>query len=257
MIRWCSYCQTFLGEAPPYEDFSFTHTICGPCQAKGYIHDARRIQAMQAVGRYYQRLIRAADAGDMVRAADLVDEGLGLGHRVGDLAWGVLQPLLRRIGERWAKGELSVANEHRFSAPAVAAIELLFAKDPALKPRRQHRRPEVLLVMAEGNYHSLGLRLVELAFCLRKKRTQTLMPGLPAKEVVTLVRSLRPKILGVSVSLAPQLRSVRELHALLQQLPAKTRPALIVGGQALRQGLALPPEWGVKAYADFHADTPL
>ncbi len=209
---------------PPRDDYSFSHTNCHDCLRSGVVEDPARIDAMKAVAVFHRRLQDASHRGDLILASALVDEGLALGPKVRDLAWGVLQPLLYRLGDAWARGEVSVAHEHAFTATAGAAVELLFAKDPALQSRRQHREPEVLLVMAEGNHHALGLRLVELALCLQGLTTHTLVPGLPAREVLVLTQALRPRVVGVSVALAPQLDSAHELHRLLAGLPAPTRP---------------------------------
>jgi methanogenic corrinoid protein MtbC1 len=157
---------------------------------------------------------------------------------------------LYRIGERWAAGELTVANEHTFTAVAVSAVELLFTKDTALQARRQSHNPDVLLVMAENNYHTLGLRMAELGLCLQGLTTFTVMPGLPAREILALSESLRPKVLGMSVALATQMQSVREVHGLLSGLPSERRPRLAIGGSALRMGLEVPKEWGIEVITD-------
>ena len=250
MIRWCSYCQKYVGEVPPLQDYSMTHTICDECTVSVDAREDANIQAMRQIASFYQRLQDASDAGDTLRASALVDEGLGLGLRIGDLAWGMLQPLLYRLGERWAAGELSVANDHAFSAMAMSAVELLFAKDARLQSRRQHHAPEILLVMAEENYHTLGLCMAELGLCLQGHTTMAVMPGLPAKEIAALVRSLKPKVLGMSVALAPQMSSVREVHGMLQGMQREDRPRLAIGGSALRLGLEVPDEWGIQVVTD-------
>src|SRR4051794_22278080 len=35
MVRWCSFCQSFMGESPPYSDFSWTDGICVACKSSG------------------------------------------------------------------------------------------------------------------------------------------------------------------------------------------------------------------------------
>jgi hypothetical protein len=106
--------------------------MCAACEQKGYFDDPEQIAAMRAVSALYRRLNLAATAGDFVAASALVDEGLSCGLRIPDLAWGVVQPLLYRVGQEWAAGKLSVANEHLVSASAASAVELLIAK--AAKP---------------------------------------------------------------------------------------------------------------------------
>lgn len=34
MIRQCAWCLKMLGEKPPYQDKSVTHTMCKECQKK-------------------------------------------------------------------------------------------------------------------------------------------------------------------------------------------------------------------------------
>ena len=31
MLEWCSYCQRFMGESAPYENFAITHGCCAKC----------------------------------------------------------------------------------------------------------------------------------------------------------------------------------------------------------------------------------
>ena len=119
---------------------------------------------------------------------------------------------------------------------------------------RQHRAPEVLLVMAEGNFHTIGVRLLELALCLQGAKTHTVIPGLPAREVVALANRVQPRVVAVSVALPPQLESVRELKDLLGALPLEARPRLAVGGQAFRMGLEVPAGWGVQVCRDIRLD---
>jgi hypothetical protein len=33
MLKWCSYCQQFLGEIPDYEKLTITHGVCAACAA--------------------------------------------------------------------------------------------------------------------------------------------------------------------------------------------------------------------------------
>jgi methanogenic corrinoid protein MtbC1 len=257
VIRWCSYCQTFLDEVSPRDDFRISHSLCDECAAKGRFEDKAHIQAMRQISIFYRKLQRASDGGDLPGASALVDEGLALGLKIRDLAWGVLQPLLWRIGQRWAAGEVSLEDGREFSATVRAAIEVLMTKDPALPPHRQHPRPEVLLVLAEGNLHDVGLRLVELGHCLQGVDTHTVPAPLGAAEILALARRLRPRLVGVSVSLPAQLSSVLELQALLGSLPGEARPRLVIGGQALRFGLSVPAGSDIAAVEQFAWNTRL
>jgi hypothetical protein len=87
MIRWCAYCRTYLDEIAPVDDFGISHSLRA-----------------------------AAAVGDVARAGEMLDQGLSIGLRPVDLALGMLQPLLHRIGAEWALGRATGAEEHRFTA---------------------------------------------------------------------------------------------------------------------------------------------
>ena len=33
MLKWCSYCQQFMHEIAPYDDFGVTHGLCATCES--------------------------------------------------------------------------------------------------------------------------------------------------------------------------------------------------------------------------------
>ncbi len=34
MIKWCAYCQQFMTEVEPFDDYRMTHGICSTCQPR-------------------------------------------------------------------------------------------------------------------------------------------------------------------------------------------------------------------------------
>jgi len=250
MIMWCAYCQTCMGEREPFDVYELSHGVCDQCEKNGVPQDDAAVDAIQPVAEYFRKLQSAVRKGDLPRASTLIDEGQDRGLQPFDLAWGVLHPLLCEVGELWAKGELTVAGEHRASTLVMSALDLLFERHPEAQAHRQAPQPFALLCAAEGNYHSIGLRVLELGLAMKGVDSLVVMPGLPAKEVLALVQSLRPPKLGISVSLATQMKSVRELHGLLQTLPEAQRPHLVLGGPAFRLGVSAPEEWGFESSDD-------
>jgi excisionase family DNA binding protein len=69
--------------------------------------------------------------------------------------------LLNAMGERWARGRLSVIDEHLASAALQRALAAVSETIPVAR-----QAPRCLLATAEGDAHTLGLSLVEL--CLRE-----------------------------------------------------------------------------------------
>jgi methanogenic corrinoid protein MtbC1 len=174
-------------------------------------------------------LFQKACGGIRMEANVLLEKAFGLGIRPLDLLMGMIQPLLYEIGNRYARGEITVTQEHLFSQfvdELIWRIRFRMQGGKVADPEK----PEVLLVCANGNYHSLGIRFIELALIQEGISTSCLYPSLPAAEVVRLVESIRPKIIGVSIGDKNQLETVLTLASQLGKLPEQVRPLLIIGG---------------------------
>jgi methanogenic corrinoid protein MtbC1 len=89
----------------------------------------------------------------------VVEETLAAGASPADVHLQVLGPALVDVGDRWAEGELTIADEHRASGIAARVVGRL---GPQFT-RRGRRRGTVLVGMAEGEQHSLpGAMLADL-----------------------------------------------------------------------------------------------
>lgn len=248
MISWCAYCQTWQGEIPPLESWEVTHGICKSCIRRGVAQDAAAIGAIRPVADFLQALRAEARLGFSTPGAVVLDRATKLGIRPLELLVGLLQPALDEIGKLWEREELTVAHEHRFSAMVETVVTLVLQR--AREASAVSSQPEFLLVNADGNHHTLGLRVVE-AFLLSHGRTVlALVPGLPAAEVIAQVRALQPKTLGVSVAVPRELEVVKEIATALAALPSERRPRFVAGGSAIRAGAQLDPSLGVIVCAE-------
>jgi DNA-binding transcriptional MerR regulator len=107
---------------------------------------------------------------------------------------GVLRPLLQRVGERWERGELSVADEHLVSE--------------AVRSRLGHLLGDVgggvrgvaVLACAPGERHELGLMMATLA--LRRDGWQVFYLGCntPVEDAQALARRVSARFVGWSVT---------------------------------------------------------
>lgn len=233
MIRWCSWCQRYQGEAEPFEDFRLTHTLCDACREADAALNDGLVERVKPIQRYFAKVARAGAEG--ASATALLDEGLSLGLPPADLLMGVLQPVLYQMGARWSDADACVHEEHRLTGVCATMLQLLTERQPGWAGLRQAHAPQVLLVNAEDNFHTLGVQIVEFFLLAHGVPVFTVHPGLPARETAALAESLRPKVVGVSVALPTQLASVRELTATLTGLPAERRPPVVAGGYGVRR----------------------
>lgn len=234
MIQWCSYCQRYQGESPPFDNYVITHGICDRCMDGERFLDAAAVEQSRPLVAFFARLREEALTGSAVRADALLAEAEELGVRPLDFLVGMLQPVLCELGDLWAAGRISIATEHQFTRLSTSVASAVRQKLLASLPPRASSRPDVLLVAADGNSHTLGLEIVEVQLLSAGYAAHLVIPGLPAQEVASLVRSLKPKILAVSACLDAHVTGLGELAPLLDEVGE--RPRLLVGGHAIRRG---------------------
>lgn len=116
---------------------------------------------------------------------------LGSWHQVADELGGVL----REIGERWSRGELTILDEHIASERLARGLARIGEALPS-----RPGAPRALLACIEGDEHSLGLGLVEL--CLRELGWATLWAGArtPIAELERVIGTVEIDLIALSAS---------------------------------------------------------
>ena len=230
MIRWCSYCQSLLGEVAPLTSFGITHGVCARCAAR-LDADESLVEQNQSVIEFYRALFDAASAGDQDTCALMVQQAREAGFSGAELLVGLVQPALGKIGELWEIGKVSVADEHRFSAWCGRMLAMLDSPTPIPGPL------DLLIVQARGNRHELGPRMVAQALAEHGIRVQV-ASALTVHDLLQLSRELQPAWIGFSCALPEHVESALEATSQLAQ--AGFQGGVLLSGQALRRD---PTAW--------------
>ena len=167
-------------------------------------------------------------ASDSAAVARLADQAFAM-HTVEDAGAEVLRPLLDRVGEGWAAGELTVAHEHLVTEALRGRLERL------LTDQRGGVRGVAVLACAAGERHELGLLTLAVLLGADGWDVAYLGADTPVAAAVALARELGARVLAFSVTL-PQ-----HLEPLASALVDTERPrglALVVGGDAVDRELA-------------------
>ena len=94
--------------------------------------------------------------GDPRGATGLVEDAARAGTAVEDLYLDVLQPALQEVGDRWERGEISVAQEH-FATAVTSSVLAAIAGRMSFRPRG---RGYALVTGTPGERHAVGARMV-------------------------------------------------------------------------------------------------
>jgi MerR family transcriptional regulator, light-induced transcriptional regulator len=153
-------------------------------------------------------LAEALDAFDEPRAQAVLDRLLAV-TTVETLLSEVLVPYLQELGERWERGEASVAQEH-FASGVLRGRLLALARGWG-----QGVGPAAVLACLPGEQHDLGLIAFGLALRSRGWRIVYLGPDSPIDTVADVSRRLRPSLVVLNAvspeRVKPALPKLREL----------------------------------------------
>src|SRR5512135_609849 len=117
----------------------------------------------------------------------------------------VLEPLLREVGERWHRGELSIAQERLVSTTVRRHIGLILdAYD------RNARRPGIVFATLTGERHELGLLMSAMLCASHGVKVHYLGPDLPAREIAHYAKAVDAEVVALSVVLMESLQDMPE-----------------------------------------------
>jgi len=172
-------------------------------------------------------------------APNLLIEAFQAGHSILDIYVRVVQESLYEVGRRWEANQISVAQEHRATAITQYAIAQLY---PHIPPAEE-ARGLVLLTGVQGERHQLGANLVADALEADGWDVIFLGADTPTESILDAVRTQRPDVLGVSITM---LFNVPVLVRLVEKV-REAHPDLTVaaGGAAIRMAPSLCEELGV------------
>ncbi|MCB0361115.1 MAG: MerR family transcriptional regulator [Bdellovibrionales bacterium] len=141
-------------------------------------------------------------------------------------------PCLKRMGEAWVHGEISISQEHFFT-------ELLqsFLSKYWLVESDENSSDAFVLAALEGESHDLGLHMCAVVLAAAKKKIIFLGTPTPAEEIVASAQANPVKAVCLSFSsLYPIDQAIPLVEKIYAGLPKSID--IIVGGDGAPRGLA-------------------
>lgn len=163
-----------------------------------------------------------------------------LGMSNSDFLFAVVARQLQQIGCLFSEGEVNVMTEHRFTSFVESALSFIQLNRKGVRPvETSHQnlpmQPDVILACADGNYHAIGIRILEEALNDSGISCLSIYPSLPLEELLAAVVRHRPKVLGLSFSdrnQFVQLAAIRNFLDYRSSAEGPAMPKLICGGSA-------------------------
>jgi MerR family transcriptional regulator, light-induced transcriptional regulator len=148
------------------------------------------------------------------------------GQTVAGIADGFLCPAMRRVGDLWHSGELSVAQEHVATCTAMRGLKRL----ERVMSLTEERGMLALCCSVEEDFHELPVRLATLT--LEAAGLEVLEMGMstPFSALTEALERFRPRLVCVSSTILSSLdRSARE-YADFNKAARRRRAQVVLGG---------------------------
>ena len=178
-------------------------------------------------------------------AAALVAEWLDAGLSLRALYLQVLQASQLEIGRLWQVNEISVAEEHYYTAATQLVMARLYAR---LFAHASHG-PTVVIACVSGELHEIGARMV--ADLLQSEGFTTFFLGanLPVRDLVDFVAARRASVVGLSTTFGPHLSHAAESIRALRSDARTAGVRIVVGGYPYNRVDGLWHRLGADAFA--------
>ncbi len=186
------------------------------------------------------QFVDRAVSGETVAAIDFTIQLLDTGVSKADIIGDVMAPAQREVGDRWQRGELSVADEHLASGVTESALYALASAPPT--PRYTG---SVVVACAPGNWHSIAGHMIAEQLQAEGIATAFLGASTPALDVGRFLASYQPDAIAISCALPLFFPGVTELADVAHEQGVP----VMAGGYAF----VGHPEWATRIGADAYA----
>ncbi len=147
-----------------------------------------------------------------------------------------IAPLIYRIGDKWAKGELKIFEEHFLTRQLTQFLDSVISKMPV----NAYSTP-VLLATLPGEPHSLGILMLEGLLRERGVRVINLGAEVPMDQLTQATKQYQVKSILLSFSGAYNSNGLRtELIELAERLPDTI--SIYVGGAGVKKMRKMPKQ---------------
>lgn len=189
--------------------------------------EAERLRRLRAIGRLREAYAEAVLAGDEGGAERTIRDAIDAGLAEGVIDDAVIAPSMRRVGDLWAEGEISVADEHLATDITMRMVTLLRECLRVADRRSGHR---VLLAGIEHERHTVGLEMAASVLTHGGYEVLTFGADVPVDALAAAVERHRPSLVGLSATLSGTAKLLpAAIYAIRAADPAT---GVLIGGPA-------------------------
>jgi methanogenic corrinoid protein MtbC1 len=198
-----------------------------------------------ALRRLRQSFTRALFAGDPEAAERAVSEAMDAGLTAAQIDIELIAPALFMVGDKWATGEISIADEHLASE---ITLRVLALQRERRRSQRRRRGRRVLLLAPQGERHVIGLNMACDLLYAAGYDTRMLGADVPLADVAPAVARLAPDVIAFSATMPDSAERLDAAIDYLSAVEAARHIPVVLGGSGVSFELAAT--WNAAVCAD-------
>jgi methanogenic corrinoid protein MtbC1 len=141
-----------------------------------------------------------------------------------------MHPAMYEVGNRWAQGNISVAEEHLATAVAQNVIANLQTRTT----KTSGQRGRAIITSATNEQHDLGARIAAHVFENDGWEVIYLGANMPISDLTHLARRIKPRFVGISVAMPYNLQHVKRIEEIFKTDPELAQIKIMVSGIVFR-----------------------
>jgi methanogenic corrinoid protein MtbC1 len=140
----------------------------------------------------------------------------------------VIRPALVLVGDLWADGRITIAEEHL--ATSISRRVLMLQRE-AFRVVRQRSSQRVVLAGAQGEHHVVGLEMAASVILHAGYDVRMLGADLPVVELASVLDGHRPAVVGLTVATPVSAANLPAAFDAVRSISPDT--GILVGGRAV------------------------
>jgi len=180
------------------------------------------------------RLGKALLQGQGTEVRAIIRRAYAAGVAVETLADQLIKPALAKVGHDWETARIDVWQEHRGTQLCAAA---LYDLKNELESRAERNRPVAVGAAPAGDPYLLPSLLAQCVLLDAGWEAVNLGPNTPLLSLTKSLKTLRPRLLWLSVSYLHQKTAFLESYRELYRVAERQGVAVAIGGQALTRAI--------------------
>ncbi len=143
----------------------------------------------------------------------------------------LLIPVLYKIGDQWANGEIDVATEHVCSNAAITLIDLINQKNIKKISKNLSTNRPIILCTPEGELHNIACKIIESLLLEKGYEVYNITSPLPTNSIESYLDNINSHLVLVSVTLKENINSAIRF---IQEIRQSFNIPIIIGGNAIK-----------------------